>query len=321
MKIAIIQLGRIGDMILLTPLFKALKDSYPESEITIFAGPSNYSIIENNIYVNSIFKIEKKPIGILKTLFYLLKNKYDLWIDPKDHFSNESRIIAKIVRAKTKIGFNEKNKKKVFDISIEKNDNFHHSQIAFNSVREIGIPFPTTPPKPILYTNPNSDDYVDKFLKSNHLDDFVLLNISGSKEHKMWQNYSWIEFFNQINLNKNVVLCYAPSEKEKAEYIKEQLKDFVVFKSRNISDIVSLVKKCDYLISPDTAIIHIAAAFNKPVFALYSGSDHFYKKFHPLSDIFVTVRAENEDAGIKSIKIKDCVEKFFEFKVLLTSKY
>ncbi len=320
MKIALIQLGRIGDMILLTPLFKALKERYPESEITVFAGPSNYSIIENNIYVNSIFKIEKKPIGILKTLFYLLKNKYDLWIDPKDHFSNESRIIAKIVRANTKIGFNEKNKKKAFDISIEQKDNLHHSQIAFNSVREIGIVFPTTPPKPILNTNPNSDDYVNKFLRSNHLDDFVLFNISGSKELKMWHNDSWIEFFYQINLNKNIVLCYAPSEEEKAKYIKQQLKDFFVFKSRNISDIVSLVKKCDYLISPDTAIIHIAAAFNKPVFALYSGLDNFYQKFHPLSDIFLTIRAENEDAGIKSIKTKDCVEKFFEFHKLISLK-
>jgi ADP-heptose:LPS heptosyltransferase len=318
MKFAVIQLGRIGDMVLMTPLFKAIKEHYKDVELTVFAGPSNFSIIENNPYIDNTFVVIKSPIGILKTIFYLLTNKYDYWIDPKDHHSTESRVLARISKSVHKIGFNATGQKKVFDIDlpITKNE-YHHTQIGLNSLVPLGYKMPDNPPKPILFTQSESDKYVKSFLESNNLDKFVLLNISGSAEHKMWQNDSWIEFLSKVDIKYNIVICFAPSEESIADYIVSKFPEIRIFKSRNINDIVSLVSKSEYLMTPDTAIVHIAAAFNIPVFALYSGLDNFYNKFHPLSDKYLSVRADEGDYGIKSIKINNTVEKFFEFQTLL----
>jgi len=97
---------------------------------------------------------------------------------------------------------------------------------------------------------------------------------------------------------------------------KELLKvrpELIAFKSRNIIDIVSLVSRSEFVMSPDTAIVHIAAAFNRPIFALYSGLDVFYNKFYPLSDVFTSVRAESGDNGITSISPDKAIAEFKDF--------
>jgi ADP-heptose:LPS heptosyltransferase len=313
MNIGVIQLGRIGDMILMTPLFSEIKKMFPESLLHVYAGPSNYSIILNNPNIDLVKKIEKSPFGLIKTLFNLKFLKYNIWIDPKDHFSNESRIIASIVNSNLKIGFNPDNKKQVFDksIFIPKNS-VHHVEISLNALIPLGYEKPNVLPKPELFTDANSDNYVSEFL-NNVVGKYAVLNISGSAEHKMWNNKNWIKFLEEINLDLPIILCFAPNEKPRAYDLAKSFPNLNIFNSRNINDMVSLIAGCEFLITPDTAVVHIAAAFNKPVFGLYSGLDEFYAKFHPLSDNHCAVRAEKGDKGIKSIKPETAIKEFLKF--------
>lgn len=318
MKAGFIQMGRIGDMILITPLFAEFKKLFPDSEVHVFAGPSNSSILVNNPNIHKVYTIEKSPTGIFKTISKLLFTKFDYWIDPKDHFSKESRLIAQVVNAKIKIGFNKEGLKQVFDIGIKPGEEFvHHSLIALNSLESFSFKLPQIPIKPQLFVSEESESYVGSFL-SEVGGNFVVLNISGSMEHKMWDIQNWVEFLKNVEINLPVVLCFAPSEKHTADKLIDQCPELLMFNSRNINDIVSLVSRCNYLISPDTAIVHIAAAFNCPVFALYSGLDTFYKKFHPLSDIQISVRADKGDHGIKSISTNKALIEFHNFKKLIS---
>ncbi|MDQ1266439.1 MAG: hypothetical protein QG635_1591, partial [Bacteroidota bacterium] len=80
------------------------------------------------------------------------------------------------------------------------------------------------------------------------------------------------------------------------------------FYSYNIDEVISLVKRAYLLITPDTSLVHIAAAFNIPMLALYSGLDNFFAKFAPTNDICEIVRAAPGDHGIKSIKPRDVTD-------------
>ncbi len=61
--------------------------------------------------------------------------------------------------------------------------------------------------------------------------------------------------------------------------------------------------------------MHIASAFNIPTIGLYSGLDEFYSKFHPLSDKFIAIKAQQGVDGIQSIKSTELIDalKQFEF--------
>jgi len=51
-RICIVQLGRIGDLLLITPLFSALKAANPHSELHLLAGRNNYKIVEGNPFID-----------------------------------------------------------------------------------------------------------------------------------------------------------------------------------------------------------------------------------------------------------------------------
>lgn len=304
MKISIIQLGRLGDMILLTPVFGAIKKKYPDSEITVIAGKHNHTALENNFNIHNIIVYEKSLFGILKSISAIRKKNFDLHIDPKDHYSTESRIIAKIIKAQLKIGFN-RHGSKVFDISIPsqgENANLHFTMRCFNTLKSLGIDIPEEIPKPELFTTLDSEVYVSSFLKNLPPKAIITINISASMPRKMWQTDKWAKIINSINISKyNPVLIYAPAESHQALEISALCPNLNVFQSRFLQDIYSIIKNSHLVISPDTAIVHIAAAFNIPLLGLYSGLNDFYQKFHPLSHIFQIINAPDGFNGIEPI--------------------
>lgn len=316
-KILFTHLGRIGDMILATPVLTLLKEKYPESEISVVAGSSNYEIVRDNPLVKEIMIFDKNPLNLIWFYLKIKVRKYDLYIDPKDHPSFESRLVASSVRARQKIGFLDSSGSP-FDTPIKKDkDNFgkHHLEIMMQSLEPLGITY-TTLPRPSLYENEKSKEYVNEFIAGKDLGKrrLVTLNISGSKEHKKWQNDKWIEFLKKIDLSGyELVLLYSPNDRARAEYLLKREPALYDFHSRSISDVISLIKRSDFVITVDTAVVHIAAAFNKPIFALFSGIDKFWHKFKPLSEIYGVARADAEDESLKSITVDRAYDAWIEF--------
>lgn len=322
MKILINQLGRIGDLILITPTIKILKECLPNSEIYFLAGDKNAPALIDNPNLSDIFTYHKNIKGIFKLISNLRKHQFDYYLDPKDHKSTESALLSKIIKAYIKIGC--KNPKANFNIDINKiknDDDIHFTDIALAGVKyildneKIYVDIHQTP-KPDLYLNKNSNTYFNKFKVDNRIKDFILINISASNSNKMWILENWkstIKHLLKHHLNDrlSLVICSAPSEKQQAnELINEfKNKNIVYYKSNSINDIFSVVAHSKLLFTPDTSLVHIASSFSIPIIALYSGNDIFFDKFKPSFDENTAaksqiIRANAGDDGIHTITIE-----------------
>lgn len=309
-----ILLGRIGDMILLTPSFKFIKEKYPEAQIDIIASRHNYIIPKLNPDINYVYVYDKKVFNVIKMLSKLKKVYYDYYIDPKDHFSRESYIFSRIVKAKTKIGFNREGYNN-FDIPIENyqlNYKLFHSLRIIKALRPLGIDLPNYLPKPILYESSESLDYVAKLFQNlPNNKRIALLNISASKDYRMWRIEYWKKFIQEFS-NKNLffVLSSEPRHKELANELVGE--SSIRFPIRNFNDIISLVNKVDLVITPDTSIVHVASAWNKPTFALYVGNENLYYWFQPVADYHRAVMAP-EGKDVPDIDYQTVATSFQEF--------
>lgn len=313
-KYLIMQLGRFGDLILFTPAFRLIKEKYPNIELHLLAGRKNYEVVLANPYIDRIIKFDKSPSKIFATIYNIRKDYYKYWIDPRDHFSTESRILGKIARAENKIGFNEAHKERIFNIDIKTIDKIiHHSLIGVNALDELGIRLPDSPIRPELFfwENEQFSKTTNNIVSQNSK--YIVLNLSASGEHKMWQVDKWIEFVKQTGIYKqNLVVNFMPRDYAQAQSIKSAFPEIILHQPSNIRDVMAITAYCDYVITPDTSIVHIAAAFNKSIFALYSNSDFFYNKFYPLSDDFVVIRSKDGDNGLHSIEVADAVDNFLK---------
>jgi len=314
MKILITLLGRIGDMILLTPSFRLIKDKYPEAQIDIIASRHNYIIPKLNPDINYVYVYDKKPINVIKLISKLRHQYYDFYIDPKDHFSRESYIFSRIVKAQTKIGFNRPGYNN-FDIQIDnsnQNRNLFHSIRILKALKPLGIPIPELLPKPSLFEDPNSLEYVEiNFPKLSQNKHIALLNISASKDYRMWIIENWEKFIAEFSKNNiYFILSCEPRHRNLAEKLIG--KHSFLFPSRNFNDIVSLVRKVDFVITPDTSIVHVASAWNKPTFALYVGHEYLYWWFRPVSDYNRSVLAPN-GKDVPDIEYDTLRDEFIKF--------
>ncbi|MES2764640.1 MAG: glycosyltransferase family 9 protein [Bacteroidota bacterium] len=315
MKILVVQIGRLGDVILLTPLLRALKQKFPQSEIHFLAGSRNAIMLKGSPHVSKVFTYEKNPFTLIPLLLKLRREKYDLWIDPKDHYSTESSLLASFSGAKKKIGCNKKGGN-IFDTHVEYSDEMKTLHVTERNL--LAVQFLKTahhnirPELPLL---PESEKFVEEFLKENAGMDSrlrgndnsgenlsvlrtsplekgdnrailkkVVVNISASTESRYWQQEKWTELFkNDVFKNAEIFLTFVPEDRAKAEELLKATPALKLFRSRSIWDVVSLVKAADVVITPDTAVVHIAAAFDKPIVALFPAQEWNFYKFRPLS--------------------------------------
>ena len=74
------------------------------------------------------------------------------------------------------------------------------------------------------------------------------------------------------------------------------------YKTSSVLDVAALIEKLYLVISPDTSIVHIASAFNKPVISIHENNQDSYQLFAPTSEVNRTVFSKSQK-GIKDFSV------------------
>ena len=320
MKILIVQLGRIGDTILTTPLFKVIKENIPNVELHVLSGRNNYHVLVGHPSIDKVFIYEKKIISSLKMFGDIRKNKYDFWIDIKDHYSNESMLFSKIGKAKTKIGFNRAGKN-IFDINPHleyQNIDEHYVEICLRNVKYLDIDCDNRKIRPSLFTNTESEMNLLSFLNGHNIEDYYCINISATAPSRMLQMEKWDLLLKEVKKDgKNCVLVAAPRDAGIVEKICKKHSNVVYYQTKSIVDVFSVVKKCEAVLTVDTSVVHIASSFNKPQLSFYTYLPHKMKEFAPLSDIYKVVTGHNIEDSVTDIYVEDILKNYNELKIVI----
>ncbi|MBP6385598.1 MAG: glycosyltransferase family 9 protein [Pseudarcicella sp.] len=310
-KILVVHIGRIGDLILAMPLFEVLKSNYPQAKIHILASVKNYTVAENNPFIDKVH-LHKKGFHILHTLLKLRNEKFDLWIDPKAHRSSESQWLAKLNNAKFKIGFHPENK--IFDYALaseQTNPEMHMIHMNLKSLEPLGIKI-TDKILPKLFITKENINKFDIFCNTNNIKDFYCVNLSGSAKEREWENEKWIEFLKTIQKDiSSIILISSPEKSQEARTIAEKVEKCVYYSTSSINEIYPTIKNTQMVISPDTSIVHLASAYNRPVLGLYGYASF---RFSPLSDLQEVVTVEENEHTIKEISIDNMLKSYNRLK-------
>src|SRR4030066_1697217 len=79
------QHNQLGDLLASVSLFRAIKEKYPQSKITLIVSPVNYTGLVKNKFIDELFIFDKRklllPTYFLK-LYKILRKHYDVAIVP-----------------------------------------------------------------------------------------------------------------------------------------------------------------------------------------------------------------------------------------------
>ena len=264
--------GKIGDMIVNSLMFREIKKVYPDIRIGVIARGAAIDIIKDNPNVDKIYKYYKDRKKIKDLALKIKEEKYDLLIDFSEMLRVNQMMLINLCGARINIGLDRKDWK-LFDLSIESGKDFkwteHITKRYLAYLIKLGL------------KKENIDISYDIYLKDekkyevffNEIKESkkIILNPYGASKHK---SFSIETLENIINHLKNrdiaIILVYFGDKYKELEFLEKKYNNiYMPQKIESILDTAILIKKSDYVISPDTSIVHIASAFNKKMITVY----------------------------------------------------
>jgi ADP-heptose:LPS heptosyltransferase len=270
LKILVVRFSSIGDIVLTTPVVRMLKTQL-NAEVHFLTKAPFVSLFKNNPYVDSVFQIDK---SINEVISDLKKENYDYVIDLH---SNLRTQILKLKLGVTAKSFNKLNWEKFLLTNFKTNilPDVHIVDRYLDTVKFLGI------------TNDNKGlDFflsdADKVDLAESPKDYIAFVIGGQHATKILPTAKIISICKK--LNKAVLLIGGPDDKARGDEISKASGAINTCGDHSLLQSAFLIKNSAYVISHDTGMMHIAAAFKKKIYSVWGNTIPEFGMYPYLSD-------------------------------------
>jgi heptosyltransferase-2 len=286
------QHNQLGDLLSSVSLFRAIKETYPGSHITLILSPVNYQGLVKNRYIDSLFVFDKKKL--INPEYYvafkkLLKEEYDVAIVPVVvSISFTSNMLCRLANAKIRIGpesldGNINESSFFFDRRVNldwrKHPDSNVSERSLDIVRPFGINTENYKSE-ITFDNDDikaADDFIRNLgLKKGEL--LIGLHVGAGKIQNRWSLEKFVSLINKLHesYNAKFFLTGSSADRNEFSYVMDRVKDKPgLFLNKKIPEVAALISKADLFISNDTGIMHVAGTTNTPQVSVFGPTNPF----------------------------------------------
>lgn len=282
-KILITRTDRLGDVLLSTPVLRAIRERYPDSYIAIMVRPYTKDCVEGNPYINEVIIYDKygKHKSILSSLRFAMDlRKKGFATALILHPTNRVNLITFLAGIPERIGYN---KKLGFlltrPISHTKQvGKKHELEYTLDIIRSIGIePKHKTMYMPIKKEIQRRIDNALSEYGVTADDNLVAIHPSSSCPSKKWPPDRFAKVADRLieEHKVKIVLISGPDGKRDADATKKGMEHSLIdFSGKTtISELASLLRRCTLFVSNDSGPVHVASAVGTPVISIFGRKD------------------------------------------------
>lgn len=264
-KILIIRFSSIGDIVLTTPVIRCLKTQQPDVRIHYLTKKSFVTLLENNRYIDIIHHIEKDVHEIADEL---KKENFDIIVDLHNNLRS---FQVKWMLKKPASVFKKLNFRKWLLVRFKLNimPSIHVVDRYMQTVEHLGI---KNDGKGLDYFIPPKDEVELKTLPLLHQSGYTGFVVGAKHYTKQLPLEKLISICRKIN--QPIVLLGGKEDRERGEEIVKAIGELVYNACGiyNLNQSASLVKQATRIISHDTGLMHIAAAFKKEIISVWGNT-------------------------------------------------
>lgn len=278
-KILVIKLDRIGDMVMSTPIFRALKEQWPGSQISVLVNPTNKYIVINNPFVDDIIVYDKQ--GRHKSLqnrlhffLQLRKKGFDIVIDPYLDYILNTALISRIVGCRYRLGFefagreifyNIRSPSKVFPYIAETK---HIIDYNLDLIACLGVEAKKRVPE--IFLTSDEKEKACQLLKDKKVDTkkkIIGIHPGGCFQSQRWpiERSAAVSDYLISRYSVNIILFGGPGESGLISAFKDCSKEApIIIDNIGQRELMSVMSKCSLFLCNNSGPLHIATALNIP---------------------------------------------------------
>lgn len=266
----------IGEFLFVTPVFKVIKHAFPKAIIEALVASEVYPICRYNRYIDKIISFDKrgKQAGLLehfRLIKKLRKAGYDLVINLNP--SERASLIAAFSGGKKVCGFAVRGLKRFFSPYLERDNSIHSADSYLKALKELGIDFSGMNHLEMEFDQRSKQKAERMWLECN-LQNQVVVGIHPGAN---WPNKRWPPKYMAVLSDKlqengvKTVFFGGKADITTVEKVVAQCKvKPIIFTGKlKLLELAAMIKKCAVFVSADSGPMHIAAAQQVPVVALF----------------------------------------------------
>ncbi|MDD4909780.1 MAG: lipopolysaccharide heptosyltransferase II [Candidatus Omnitrophica bacterium] len=324
-RILICRTDRMGDVILSTPVIKALRDWYPSSYIAVMAAPETSALLKGNPYLDELIVLNKRGEhkglrGILRLISRIKKRRFDLAVIL--HSTNRVNFAVYFAGIPVRIGYARRagfllTRKLPY---IKPQGRKHELEYCLDVLKLIGID--SREKELFVPLEQDAEGRIRRLLRENNVcekDKFVIIHPSASCISRIWPEERFAELANRLidELEVKVAVISNKGDKPIVDGVVSLIKHPVLNLAGELSlgEMVSLLRWGSLFISNDSGPAHIASAVGTPVVSIFGRKQPGLGplRWRPLGE---KVRVLQKDVGCIECLAHNCVKHFACLKAI-----
>jgi heptosyltransferase-2 len=283
-RIFVLRNNDIGDLLVVTPLFEALKRRFPQAEIGVGVGSWNRAVLENNPWVDHVFTMDapwhnqvvgggyNTVRGFLRSLRYLFTSadvgivrnwRPDVGIDVLG--SPEGAVLLARAGIPQRVGMR----------GYAYGGGTYQQSAAYDATNHVGqgglrltellgvVKFPDV--RPQIFLTPEEEQEADAWWKQAGEGPRVVLGPGGGYEAKRWPENSFRELVDRIGSRSRLAILGSAKERDLGSRVAHNHRSaHNLCGSRTLRQSFALVARADAVVCNSSMLMHVAAAFHKP---------------------------------------------------------
>src|SRR5215469_4374604 len=265
MKFLIIRFSSIGDIVLTTPVIRCLKRQVPDAEVRFLVKENFLSIVEHNPYIDKVH--------VLAHSFELMI--HELKLEEYDHIidlhNNVRTLRVKKALNKPSSSFHKLNIQKYIYVNLKWNvmPDVHIVDRYLKTVEQFDV---KNDGAGLGYFIGEKDETKRNDIPVSHHAGYIGIVIGGAHNTKKYPVHKLKELCSK--LDHPVILLGGKEDRKDGDEIAsvDPIKVYNACGKFSMNESADLVRKSKMVVSNDTGLMHIAAAFKKPVISLWGNT-------------------------------------------------
>ncbi len=297
MKVLVIRFSSIGDIVLTTPVIRCLKKQVGGIELHYLTKKTFAPVLTANPYIDQLHLLEDDLDTVISEL---KKEKFDLVVDL--HHNLRSLRVAKALSSKV-MRFNKLNPAKwlLTNFKINILPNLHIVDRYMATIAHLGV---TNDGMGLDYFIPDEERISQSDLPASHHLGYIGLVVGAAHATKRLPLDKLRELARIID--HPIVLLGGKEDRIVGDVIAESdpVKIYNACGKFTLNESADLVAKAKLIISHDTGLMHIAAAFHKPIISVWGNTVPAFGMFPYYGSAFLT--GTTPPYTIKEVKGLSC---------------
>ncbi|MCX5714330.1 MAG: lipopolysaccharide heptosyltransferase II, partial [Candidatus Omnitrophica bacterium] len=278
-RILIARTDRIGDVVLSTPVIKAVREKYPSAYIAMMVSPYTKEIVEGNPYLDEVIIYDKdtKHKSWRRTFEFarnLKKKRFDLALIL--HPTNRVHLVAFLAGIKRRIGYDRKLAFLLTDRVFHTKQYGQKHELEYNLDLLKILDIVSSDKNIFVPVKPEAVQAVGELLRQEGVkekDTLLAINPGASCPSKIWSAQRFAEVADRLvqEYGFKVLVISGPKDRALAQNLVTNMREKAIDLAGrlSLSQIAALLSRCSLFISNDSGPVHIGSAVGVPVISIF----------------------------------------------------